>query len=94
MKGTYVTQFNLFVPGRKGLEQPGAHFSAPYLGLSLCLSLSNTQMHTHVHTRAHTCTHMPYPKMAVVLACWPCWLEGAVEFVLVSRMNPRGFQAM
>lgn len=54
MKGTYVTQFNLFVPGKKGLEQPGAHFSAPYLGLSLCLSLSNTQMHTHVHTHAHT----------------------------------------
>lgn len=57
MKGTYVTQFNLFVPGKKGLEQPGAHFSAPYLGLSLCLSLSNTQMHTHVHTCTHVHTH-------------------------------------
>lgn len=89
MKGTYMSnELSLFVPGKKGLEQPGNSLFPPHLGLSLCLSLSNT--HTHVRAPAHG-----LPKDGSgALARWPCGLESAVGFVLVSRMCPRGFQAM
>ena len=49
-KGTYMNkELSLFVPGKKGLEQPGNSPPSPHLGLSLCLSLSNT----HLRVRAH-----------------------------------------
>lgn len=73
MKGTYVNN----------------NFSAPHLGLSLCLSLASTQMHARIHVPTHA-----QPKDGGGACLLALLVGGCCGFVLVSRIYPRGFQAM
>ena len=83
MKGTYInTKFDLFVPGKKGLQQPGGSLPPPNLDLSRCLSPLHTCTcaRTRVHARAHA-----LPKDGVARARQPCWLEGVPWSLFWSR---------
>lgn len=83
-------ELSLFVPGKKGLQQPGNPLFSPLTWAFLYALVSPTHTRVRARARAHA---LPKDGSGTP-ARQPCRSESAMEFVLVSRMCPRGFQAM